>query len=1089
VSDEVHPESDQEREDRLDAIIAGYLKAIETGGAPDHEELIAAHREFEEELREYLKGEDLIARLGLKAKPRDAPRAPPPAPAGGPRIFGDFELLEEIARGGMGVVYRARQMSVDRIVALKMVRSAAMASREDLLRFQIEAKAAASLDHPNIVPLYEVGEREGSPYFSMKFIEGGNLADHFRYLKSDPGASACLMETIAGAVHFAHTRGVLHRDLKPGNILIDRDGNPYVSDFGLAKRIEDDGSLTLSGAVLGTPGYMSPEQAAGKTKAMTTASDVYSLGAIFYELLAGRPAFQGQSSLDILEKVIRDEPEPPSRIEPRVPRDLEIICLKCLEKEPRRRYVTAADLAEDLRRYRTGEPISARPSGVLERSAKWVRRRPAAAAALAVSVLALAALLGVSLWYNVELRLRADEIRAQELVARRYVYATRMEMAFDEMEKGNTSRVLDHMRSLVPPPGRENLRGFEWYHLWRACNGDLFTLRGHSNIIIRLAFSPDSRTLATASHDGSVKLWDTSTGKEIAELQGPPSHVDSLAFSPDGATIASSNEDHGVRLWDVAARRIKLTLRGHEGTVTWVAFSPDGKVLATSSGDRTVRLWDPSSGIELGRLGTHDNTVHCVRFSPDGKWIATATQDAIVNLYDRQTGQPRFSLNLHVGGPSLSLAFARDSTILAVGFWEGQVQFLDIPTGKELRWVQAHKGPARAVDFDPRSMNLTSAGADHVVNILDGEHAVLMFTLRGHAGSINAAAWSPDGLRIATGSSDGTAKIWDARSTGEPSPFDHIEPVNTIAVSDDGKTVFSGNVGGEIILAALHPRGTGPALEEKTLIDLRESIASPYRLSPDGRFLCSIGKGKGVEVWTIDWKGRRAIPDHVESQGAPGTAIAFLPDSRGLAAAGEDGSLIIRDLVASPEGDLWRERSRQAIPARDVLILEASPDGRMLALARDKDPAIFIQDLASGKTESLKGHTRPIAGLAFSPDSRLLATGSLDLTARLWRRDPDSAEGKWREWKTFNGHMEAIGALAFSPDGKVLATGSDDKTVRLWDLITGEVRATLRSHRGHVKEIIFTPDGRTMISAGGRTRNGEMRIWRTATDEEVARRL
>src|SRR5215470_12859486 len=375
------------REQRLEAVLASCLDALEKGQTLDRQELLARHPEFAAELAEFLDGREQLDRLAAPL------RAITPAVGSCVRYFGDYELLEEIARGGMGVVYRARQVSLNRTVAVKMILAGQLASEADVRRFRQEAEAAANLDHANIVPIYEVGEHQGQHYFSMKLVEGGSLADRLSVLSPRISGrdAAQLVASVARAVHYAHQRGILHRDLKPSNILLDAQGQPHVTDFGLAKRVQAD-SVTQSGAIVGTPSYMAPEQARGQ-KGLSTAVDVYGLGAVLYECLTGRPPFRAETPVETVLRVLDQDPQRPRAIDPTVDPDLETICLKCLDKEPERRYSSAAELAEDLERWLNGEPIRARPSTAWERTVKWVKRRPAIAGLAAVSMIAAIALL------------------------------------------------------------------------------------------------------------------------------------------------------------------------------------------------------------------------------------------------------------------------------------------------------------------------------------------------------------------------------------------------------------------------------------------------------------------------------------------------------------------------------------------------------------------------------------------------------------------------------------------------------------------------------------------------------------------------
>jgi len=409
--------SDDARSQRLNHVIAEYLAAVEAGDSLDRDELFEQHPDLADELRSFLADHD---QMRAAREESEDPTLPPgksdtqtddaitPSsgqPQGAPpigtkvRYFGDYELLQEIARGGMGVVYKARQINLNRTVALKMILAGQLASEDDVRRFYTEAEAAANLDHPGIVPIFEVGEHEGQHYFSMGFVEGESLADRLKEGPLPPREAAELTKKVAAAIGYAHERGVIHRDLKPANVLLKAalgkasgsrpstlDSQPMVTDFGLAKRVEGESDLTASGQILGTPSYMPPEQASGKVDEVTESADVYSLGAILYALVTGRPPFQADNPLDTLLQVLEREPVSPRTLNPKVPQDLETICLKCLEKESHRRYASAHDLAEELHRFLDGRPIVARPISRTARTWRWCRRNPVVASLVTIVV-------------------------------------------------------------------------------------------------------------------------------------------------------------------------------------------------------------------------------------------------------------------------------------------------------------------------------------------------------------------------------------------------------------------------------------------------------------------------------------------------------------------------------------------------------------------------------------------------------------------------------------------------------------------------------------------------------------------------------
>ena len=455
-------------------------------------------------------------------------------PRGTPvRYFGDYEILSEVGRGGMGVVYKARQVTLNRPVALKLLRAGLSAGDEEMRRFQNEAETVAMLDHPGIVPVYEVGEHEGRLYFSMKLIEGCSLVNALSRYKDDPRAAAHLLVEAAEAVAHAHERGILHRDLKPANLLIDSDGRLHVTDFGLAKRLVEDVELTQSGAIMGTPAYMSPEQAMGRRGAITTATDVYGLGAVLYALLAGHAPFDAESVVDTLQAVKDQPPKPLTRSNSKVPRDLETICLKCLEKEPRHRYATAQALADDLHNWLDHRPIAARRVGPLERAWLWSRRRPALAGLLAVLLLALVGSTVVSIAYA---RQQADRARIERLLrsvaiterdrSERQAYISSVNLAWHEWQDANPARVRELLDATRPSQeSSQDLRSFEWFFLDRLGRAPLWRYTPKDpGLGSSLAFGPAGTWVAVAfepraNGSSQIAILDARTGKRASHDQ------------------------------------------------------------------------------------------------------------------------------------------------------------------------------------------------------------------------------------------------------------------------------------------------------------------------------------------------------------------------------------------------------------------------------------------------------------------------------------------------------------------------------------------------------------------------------------------
>jgi WD40 repeat protein len=854
-------------------------------------------------------------------------------------------------------------------------------------------------------------------------------------------------------VQHAHERGVVHRDLKPGNVLLTDEGVPRITDFGLAKVLgplpggPEAAAQTQTGAVIGTPRYMAPEQAGGR-KDVGPAADVWALGVILYELLTGRPPFVAESTLETLLRVQSDDPLPPSRLRPAMPRDLGTICLTCLHKEPARRYPSARALADDLRNFLAGRPIAARPTSALERGFRWARRRPGVASLLGLLalVVGLAFVLISWAWWRAE---RAQEQTVAALgEVRSSLYLNHLALAERYLTTHNTVAA-EALLDECP----EELRQWEWRLLERLCHANPVTLTGHNNRVDGLAFSPDGTRLASGSFDGFIRIWDTNTGHVLLSLTGHEDPVRTVAFTPDGHRLASCGDGKTVRIWDAATGRQLLCLTGHSDSVYAVAFSPDGGTLATGSADETVKLWDAASGREINTLRGHQGAVKDILFSPDGRLLITAGWDKVVKLWDRQTSAEIATLAGHTRAV-MSIALSPDGALLASSSGDDA----DCGTGEVIVWemgsrqprhtLRGQKGTITRVAFSPDGQRLAGAAWDRTVKLWEPHTGREVLTLQAHDDRVANLAFSPDGRVLATGAWDGTIKLWEGvpwrpRSLSEPRLC--LAGRDCLAFSPNGRHLATA--------AADYAVQVWDAASGETAATCRghtwHVVSVAY--SPDGHWLASTGWDRTVRLWNAA-TGEAVFTRELAA--ACGTAVAFSPDNRRLAVTGIGGLVEVLEL---PSGRLV-----ERVPTDNLAVVYAaafSPDGGRLATAGD-DRRIRVWAAPGGRElMSLRGHKERITGVAYQPGGRLLASLSgLEGVVRLW----DAADGHEV------GLIGGVSGMSFSfdPSGRYLAVPGGGITVKVWDVERRQEVALLQGADQEIRSVAFSPTGQTLAAAG-----------------------
>ena len=1036
----------------VELIYTEFATREELGLRPNEDEFLARFSKHETALRRQFDIHRLLNETPPSGGTAGSDDATGEAPEMPPRL-GAYELLRPLGRGGMGVVYLARHTELGRPAALKILNRPAGDKAALSERFRAEVRSAAALGHPQIVQLYELGETpDGRLFAAFEYVAGGTLQQAIGGRPRPSRAAAELMLRLSEATACAHRAGIVHCDLTPANVLLTPEGVPKIADFGLARlpRATDEGSGKdglghdaasdddASSALAGTPGYLAPERIA-RPDIATPAVDVYGLGAVFYELLTGRPPLVGATPLETLRRAQHEDPPSPRVVVPSVPRDAATICLKCLARDPERRYRDAAALADDLRRFLAGEPIAARPVGSAERVWKWSQRRPGLTAALVAATVAILVAVVGGAWYNVRLREALARTEAQERQirnqagtlteqleqVRRNVFTLQLNQAEALVDRApHQALALLRDETRCPPADRD----FAWGLLVARASQDRRTLVDFGGPVRGLAWN-GAGELVTSSADDDLARWNIQTGAQLGRYAVAADEARLTTLSPSGTKFAAAFEDHTIRTWELLGsgegeerELVERELVGHTAPVTALAFFPDGRWTASIDMTGQMLIWDPTGMAIAGWDALETGTATALTVSSDGKTLAVGGSDGVVRLLDAVDGRDRGKFWGHAGGVAAVAFSPDDRRIIAVGVLGGMISVWDRDTKTEATTIDP-VGVVRTLAISRDGKRLAFATTEHVVRVVEITSGATLGEYRGHSDRVSALLFAPDGESVLSASDDRTVKVWDVpgRALTVDLPGDDLKSL-VVEFSADGTTAATAGYDGIIRL-------------------------------------CDAATGAE----------RKRLAGH---QGAV-RALCFFDDDRRLLSCSEDATVRLWDVVAGVELRKW-EHPQWVL---DVVVVQDA----FLSIANDgvvRRAALAAYDLQEVKTPD-RDRRETLDHAAFSADGTRLATATKNDFSL--QNLPTGAF-----YVGFVPSEKNITALKFSPDGQTLAVGDDAGLVTLWRASTQELLLRLRGHSRGVYDLAFSPDGRLIASAsGGRwvQASGEVKLWDVASGE------